>query len=88
MFEIYPTSSNPSFRKITSLGVVLHESWQDIYCLCGDRLVIVYQNIVTVWDFSKNLWASWEVEKAPANVRHAASPECIVVLSQTDFGNR
>ena len=87
-FEIYPTSSNPSFRKITSLDVVLHESWQDIYCLCGDRLVIVCQNIVTVWDFSKNLWASWEVEKAPVNVRHSESPECMVVLSQTDFGNR
>ena len=87
MFEIYPTSSNPSFRKIASLDVVLHEAW-DIYCLCGDRILIVYENTVTVWDFFSNLWASWEVEKAPVRVRHSVFLECTMVLSGTDFGNR
>ncbi|EDR07955.1 uncharacterized protein LACBIDRAFT_294302 [Laccaria bicolor S238N-H82] len=83
-FEIYPTSSNPSFRKITSLDVVLHEAWE-IYCLCGDRLSINYQNIVTVWDFSRNLWASWEVERTPASI---SATENHVILVEGDHETR
>lgn len=84
VFEIYPTSSNPSFRKITSLDVVLHEAWE-IYCLCGDRLSINYQNIVTVWDFSRNLWASWEVERTPASI---SATENHVILVEGDHETR
>ena len=75
VFESHPTSSNPSFRKIASLDVVLHEALQEVYCLCGDRLFIVYDNIVTVWDFSRNLCAIWELAEAPVSVRHATYPE-------------
>ena len=75
VFEIYPTFSNPSFRKIASLDVVLHEAVHEIYCLCGDRLFIAHENIVTVWDFSRNLWAMWEMEEVPVSVRHPTYPE-------------
>lgn len=81
VFEIHPTSSNPSFHKVASLDIAIH-AWQDHYCLCGDRLFIIFGNVVTVWDFSQNLWANWEIGKQPSYV--SATDNYVIFVENDD----
>ena len=32
------------------------------YSICGNRFVILQDNVVKIWDFVTNDWASWTVE--------------------------
>jgi hypothetical protein len=89
VFEIHPTSSNPSFHKVTSLDITIR-AWKDSYCLCGDRFFIISGNIVTVWDFSQDLWANWQIGKQPRYVSQGfiSLDQSNTVSSQTGFRNR
>lgn len=81
VFEIHPTSSNPSFHKVASLDIAIR-AWRDRYCLCGDRLFIVSGGVVTVWDFSQDLWANWEIGKQPSYVSQCLISTLILIANR------
>ena len=73
IFEIYPAASSPSFREIASHFARVERGKYEQYCLTVDKLVLLFNAEILVWDFIADTKATWALPVAPGKFKHVST---------------
>jgi hypothetical protein len=73
IFEIYPASPSPSFKHIASHVAQIETKTYEQYCLTSDKLVMIFDTGIFVWDFVVGMKATWALPEVPGDFKKRVS---------------
>ncbi|KAJ8516844.1 hypothetical protein ONZ45_g5916 [Pleurotus djamor] len=82
IFEVYPLSPSPTFKKVASIDVVL--GGRCVYVFTNKTIIYYMNRRLTVWDYMADTIATWTIRSARV-WDIAVSNSHITLLDQTGF---
>ncbi|KAJ3514977.1 hypothetical protein NLJ89_g2055 [Agrocybe chaxingu] len=78
IYEIYPADDHAKLERIAELQKQPRHSL--LHSLSDNRLVILHDSYVKIWDFKLNTWAAWTVEANLDCLQIIVTPKAVILI--------